>query len=333
MEQVRRFAARSGRWAVVGVLFLLAAGAQAESGLQPDDVVARRGEVALTVAMVDARVADIPEAIRPDYLDDPGRMNRMIDVSLAQLQFAAEARRLGLELPASLQDADAQAQTDALAKALLQHAVQPLADEQYEALAAERYKADRRSYASEATYTLRHLRVSSERYGEAGAKVIADAALGRARNGEDFAALVQEYSDLEGEDEFAGDVSVSALIRWPAALQDALKALRGEPGITDALLGPDGWHILQLVKVNPPVVPSYDEVHDQILAEVRKETEHAARTAYMKTFIDQDTELNEEVIGQLFTRYYTHKPASTESADGSKPAVNSKPATAAAPSA
>ena len=307
MGHARSIAARAARGAAAALL-LLAAGAQAQSGLQPDDVVARRGGVTLTVAMVDARVADIPEAIRPDYLDDPGRMNRMIDVSLAQLQFAAEARRLGLELPAALKDADAQAQTDALAKALLQQAVQPLADEQYEAIAAERYQADRRSYASEATYTLRHLRVSSERYGEAGAKVIADAALARARSGEDFAALVAEYSDLEGEDELAGDVPISALMRLPEALQDALNTLRGEPGITDALLGQDGWHILQLVKVNPPVVPPYDEVHDRILAEVRKETEHATRTAYMKTFIDRDTELNEEVIGQLFTRYYINKP-------------------------
>lgn len=315
MDPARRITGRTGRLTALA-LWLVVAGAQAQAGLQPDDVVARRGGEVLTVAMVDARVAEIPEAIRPDYLNDPGRMNRMIDVSLAQLQFAAEARRLGLELPTELQDADPLAQTDALAKALLQHAVQPLPDAQYEALAAERYRANRQSYASEATYSLRHLRVSSERYGEAGAKVIADAALDRARNGEDFAALVEEYSDLEGDDDLAGDMPVSKLLRLPAELLTALKALHGEPGITDALQGPDGWHILQLVKVNPPVMPSYDEVHDRILAEVRKETEESARTAYMKTFINQATELNHPVIEQLFTRYFTNKPADVAAQGG-----------------
>ena len=34
---------------------------------------------------------------------------------------------------------------------------------------------------------------------------------------------MQEYSDLEGEDELAGDVPMSALIRLPEELQDALK--------------------------------------------------------------------------------------------------------------
>lgn len=33
----------------------------------------------LTVGLVDARIAEMPDAIRADYLDDPGRMARLID--------------------------------------------------------------------------------------------------------------------------------------------------------------------------------------------------------------------------------------------------------------
>jgi hypothetical protein len=315
------------------LMLLWANGASAGPELHPGDEVARRGGVVLTVAMIDERVAQVPEEIRGGYVDDPGRMTRLIDMALTEVQLAAQARREGIEVPASLADAPELAQTNALVTALLKSKTVSISDDQYEQLASERYRAQKQSYASELTYTLRDLFISADTYGMDAAKIVADNALKRARGGEDFETLIAELGSASSSGTLAGDIGAGELIRLPDSNLAALKALHDEPGFTEVLPAPDGWHIVQLVRINPPVVPPYESVRDQILVEVRKEAEEAVRNTYLRTFIQQPMSFNEPVIQQLITRYYDSTQKAAEPAAGSEPGKSAENLTPAAGSA
>ena len=267
--------------------------------------VAQRGDATLTVGLVDARIAEMPDAIRADYLDDPGRMARLIDGMLLTLQLAAQAEKEGLQPPAA-QDADNElARVTALANALMATVAPSVTDEQVVQIARERYQVNKKEYASPATYTLRHLKVSEEKYGRVAAKLVAENARRRALEGEDFAAIIAELGDADAPGEFNGDVPLSDLLRVDQIVRLSIAALKSRPGFTEVFEGGGGYNLIELVRSNPAVVPPFEDVREQIESTIKSEVAQQARTTYMKRFVLMPTQMNDEVVQQLFSRYFS----------------------------
>lgn len=271
--------------------------------LQPQDVVATRGGVALTVGMVDEKVASMPEEIRSGYFDEPDRMARLIDSMLLTAQLAANAEEAGLssEVPVDVTGLD---RMTALANTVLRRRGVLESDEDYLMLAKERYQARKKDYASLEAFVLQYLFIDATSRGQVAAKLIADAARQRAAQGEDFAALIEEYSDIKDTHPLNGTIDYAEAIRLAAPLQAALSAFQRKPGISDVIEDGTGYHILRLVEYLPPVVPSFDEIKDQIVAQLKEESMVGAKTTFMREFSLQDVQLNDSVIQRLPDRYY-----------------------------
>ncbi len=268
--------------------------------------IAQRGDATLTVGLVDQRVAEMPDAIRSDYLDDPERMARMIDGMLLTLQLAAQAEKDGLQpSPAQAAGGSELERVTGLANALMEHVSPSVTDEQVRQIARERYQANKAEYAKPATYTLRHLKVSEEKYGGVAAKLVAENARQRALEGEDFAAIIAELQDPDAPGEFNGDVPLTDLLRVDQIVRLSIAALKSRPGFTEVFEGGGGYNLIELVSSNPAVVPPFEDVRGQIETAIKSEVAQQARTTYMKRFVQMPTQMNDEVVQQLFSRYFT----------------------------
>lgn len=274
-----------------------------ENGLSPSDIVATRGGVNLTVDLVDEEVGKMPEDVRSGYFDDPALVARMIDSLLLTKQLAAEAQRQGITRGDVNDKADGELDhLNALANELLRRKVEGDGTVDYAALAEDRYRARRKSYATQEYFVLRYLFVDATDHGMVAAKMIAEVARSRALAGEDFASLVKDYDD----DGSAGKEFTLSLneLTGNAMLREAVGKIGNRSGgISDVVESGDGARVVQLVEYRPSQVPPYEDVRESIIDQLKQEVFIGTRTTYMRAFSLQDVVVNGDVVKKLPERY------------------------------
>lgn len=297
-------------------------------------VVATRGDVELTVDLIDQEVAAMPPEIRAGYLDDPTRFSRMVDSLLLTKQLATEAMHRGIMLeerddvgmPKTLSD------LNALANALLATQNQELSTESYELLARERWQARGVNYATEEAFVFRHVfthsdmnepdnRPLDEAMNEA--RILARTFKDRIDAGENFFMLARELGGERAEQWIEEHrLTLMQVLKGPKSLQQALVQLRKQPGVSEIIEdGVGGYHIYALTTYEPPVRLPFEDVSEQIIDEIKNESLSNARTTFMRSFSLQDVHLNDDVIQALPARY-AEKYGQTDSAgSGSSPPV------------
>jgi len=87
----------------------------------------------------------------------------------------------------------------------------------------------------------------------------------RARAGEDFAQLVQAYSDDEGTRATAGDLGDVNPGTLPEAIERQLNAL-ADGDVADPIQGPNGYHVFRMISRRPITPPPFAEVRDRLYA-------------------------------------------------------------------
>ena len=85
-----------------------------------------------------------------------------------------------------------------------------------------------------------------------------------------FAELAKEHSQDKGSANSGGELGWITHGNWPAALQDAVFALKkGE--VSGVIEGPDGYHIFKANDYQPQQGQAFDAVKDEITTEVRQQ--------------------------------------------------------------
>jgi hypothetical protein len=142
-------------------------------------------------------------------------------------------------------------------------------------------EALRAAYGANPEYelTVRHLVVLSERWrpqeARDSARARAATALERARSGEDFVALVAEYSDEAGAAERGGLLQPGRAGSWVTEFWRAASALE-EGELSGVVETEYGYHVLRLEAREP--VP-FDEVRGQVLEDLVGLSDALARSA------------------------------------------------------
>lgn len=139
-----------------------------------------------------------------------------------------------------------------------------------EALAAEtlipdeelrrEYEARAASYATPETRDLSQMLFSDEEKAKQAATALA--------GGQDFAAVAQELAGMGPGDMTLADVSKGDLV---GGLGDAVFALP-EGGVSEPLNSPFGWHIFRVDTIKPATTRSFEEVREQLRAEMAQES-------------------------------------------------------------
>jgi len=95
----------------------------------------------------------------------------------------------------------------------------------------------------------------------------------RARGGEDFAALAQEFSQDAGSAANGGDLDWVEPGFMVQAFEDGLYELSSERPISDPVQSGFGWHIIHLREVRPAHGMSFTEAREILLAEYQAEAD------------------------------------------------------------
>lgn len=141
----------------------------------------------------------------------------------------------------------------------------------------ERYEQQKGRYVTEPQYLASHLLVNvppdADKAVESAARDRAAALVAKARaDGADFAALAKENSDDLGSKAEGGDLGAIEKGVFDPAFEQAVFALQAGQ-VSEPVRGPDGWHVIKLREIVPGVSRSFEDVHDELMAEVL-ESEH-----------------------------------------------------------
>ncbi|MCG4453149.1 SurA N-terminal domain-containing protein [Pseudomonas sp. MMS21-TM103] len=90
----------------------------------------------------------------------------------------------------------------------------------------------------------------------------------RLEQGEDFAALAKEYSDDPGSAANGGDLGFAGPGVYDPVFEEALYAL-GEGQMSAPVRSEFGWHLIKLLAVQAPEVPSFASLQDKLVRDLK----------------------------------------------------------------
>jgi parvulin-like peptidyl-prolyl isomerase len=254
---------------VLLALILSAPPVAAGPEVDADAVVVSRGTAQLTFGEIDARLAEVPAERRAGVMDSPERIDTLLQQLLLVEQLADEAVAAGFA-----SDPRLQGQSDLARKRMLaQYRLEQLREQaregiDAEALARERYLSDRAAFAIPETRTLRHLLVSTANRSEDEARARIDALAKRLADGEALEALAREASDDAPTRANGGLIEGLRAGTTDARFDTALQALSAPGAVTSSPVRTDrGWHLIELVSINPPRQPSFEELRDHLVTQ------------------------------------------------------------------
>jgi len=293
----------------------------------PPDVLAKNRWVQLTRTDYDAAMARIPEKQRFEFATSPKRVQDLLNTLLLTKTLAAQARAHGTRPNASFAGS-ASAAPDAeraLADAELARVEADAnkafdaAKESYEARAQELYKANPEEYSAPEEVRFSDIPIVIAGRGEEAARERAAEARAKIAAGADFAAVAREYSDDPATREKGGALPFTAAKRLAPDLAKAVFAMTRIGEVSPPIKAPSAWHVVRLDERRPARVRPYEEVHDAIIASLRKRYVAEQREARIQSvFRDTETETNQAAIDALVNRVdpevFRHKPGSSNPA-------------------
>lgn len=299
---------------------LLALAADTLRAEESQEWVARKGSSTLTLEDIDAQLDALPPAIRIGMMNDPQRIEKLIEDLLLNRQIADRAREAGLDRsplhPAKIRLAEDRF----LSQEYTERMEHGLSDEQLEALAKERFLV-----ASPATYggrnerrDLQHILVSFEGRSVQDAKTLAEDIHARLRRGENFDSLVQTYSadrartDEQGLPKTPGFLGGIEKGQTDPDFEVAAFALRRPGDVSEPVQTQHGFHIIKLIQVHPESRLPFDQVREAVMAETGRWLTRKKREDLVNDLRSLPVEGNRETISQLPTRYGTPKPRQGE---------------------
>lgn len=278
--------------------------------LPREGAVVERGDAVVDLDLIDAFLSRIPADKRAGYIDDPERIELMLQRLLLTLQLAHDAEQSGLADDPLVREVLRLQRAEFLARRQLRRALADLPDPDFTQLARERYLAAPNLYTTTEMRDLRHLVVLTRNHGEEGARKRAEELLAAFRAGEqDFEAFVREHSEEPRADQHGGLLAKVPRKNLDTGFAEAAFAIEKKGEVVGPVKSRYGWHLIQLVEVYPAVKRSFDEVKDEIIAQLRAEYRGRKRQEYLDNLkAAAQLKADPEQVAALRTRYLEDGP-------------------------
>lgn len=305
----------------IGVLFFTLASipivhAQQTTGA-PSTVVAKQGDVIVTIADVDAFAQRIPESERKGFFDSPKRLESMLYNLLLQKQLSAEARKLGLGDDPAVKAQIEIATEETLSRARMQRFRADLKIPDFTTLAKEDYLGNKSKYIAKGKLDVKHVLVSTASRSEDEARKIADTVEKEARAHPDqFDALVEKYSEDPSKDSNHGLMANAASGQYVQAFTDAAKALNKPNEISPVVKTSYGFHVLKLIERTPDKQRTFAEVQPEIVERLRNDYVDKAAKTHADELRNLPVDANADLVASLRTRYAGDAPPKPAPASG-----------------
>lgn len=291
------------RLALSVTLIALTASLHAETRFADDTIVASRGTASVTMADIDASLIASPRDQRANIMNSPKRIEELINRLLLNRQLANEARAKKFDTKPEIKTAIALSAERILGEQMLMEMREVVDIGNVEQLARERYMVNPDAYTLPGNTTVRHILIATEKHSDSEAKAIAEQVHAKAAAGDDFIALVSEYSEDMSKDSNAGIVAGAEGSSIDPAFVAAVKTLSKPGDLSPVVKSQFGYHIISFVSRVPPKPRSFEESKDSIIAELTS----SLRAQRLKEHVDQlnsmELDANPDAVASLRTRY------------------------------
>lgn len=276
---------------------------------EPEEVVvAARGDAKVTLQDLDAYVMAVPKHLRAGLLDDPERIEMVIQNLLLNRQLANWARERGAEGHAYHEILVRQAIEDHLAKrAKAIHEDEVMAElPDFEQLAREIFISHPHRFRTPPMLELEHVLVRLDPRNEAASRERVQKAREELMNPDaDFAKIFSEFSDeaIDGSGTATGKLGnvVPGMMEKP--FEEAAFKLTRAGEVSDIIQTRYGLHVVRLVSRRESTQIEWEDVRDQLVQEQRQSYVLKEKSRLLQQMNSLPLEASQPVVAQLRTRY------------------------------
>jgi len=272
----------------------------------PADVLVRAPEAVVTRADWDAEITRVPPDQRVAFTTNPQRVQTALTSLVVNRTLAERARAQGIDKDPVVQQRMVLEADRALA-ALMVEKIEKDAGAEFDraternlARARELYLVNRAKYANSEEVDVSHILFDSSKRGKDAALAAANEARAKLAAGEDFAALALALSDDPSAARNKGRLDWNPRGRFDPAFEAAAFALRNPGDLSEPVSTRFGYHVIRLEGRKPARQQAFDEVRDQILADMRKKHVSDARESTISAIRgDRRMQVNQEAVDAL----------------------------------
>ncbi|SDE00753.1 peptidylprolyl isomerase [Aquimonas voraii] len=297
--------------AVLALFFVLAVLPVSAAEESPDPatiVVASRGGQAVTLDEVDAQVMALPKHLRAGFLDNPKRIEELVERLLLNKQLAARAREQGADQEPYFELQRRHAEEEVLARrarSLNEDALQAALPD-FEVLAREIYLAAPHRFRTPPRLTLEHILIRTSQRGEEAARALAE----EARQAllvpaAEFEPIFRKFSDEASASSAAGQGLLQDVVpgMMERPFEEAVFALTKVGEVAPVIETVYGLHVVRLRDRVEPTQISYEEAAPDLIAQQRNTYIEGEKTRFLTSFVAIPMEAKQPVVAQLRTRY------------------------------
>jgi peptidyl-prolyl cis-trans isomerase C len=258
------------------------------------------GKSSVSVPELRSALSSVPPGVRSQV--SKGRMERYVETYLSDRRISDAARAVGLADRPDIRYRMEFAARDVLIKAYTEEQTTKFAADlpkDLEAMAKERYEADKAPYAVPEAIRAAHILIP---FGEdeAAAKAKANELRAQLAKGGDFAALAKANSQDKGSAANGGELpNWSVRGKLVPEFEKAAYALK--PGeISDVVRTAFGFHIIKLIEYRSAHTQPFEEVKEQAVERVRRQLIAERRKEWLLQYMgSQPVALDDETYEAL----------------------------------
>lgn len=274
-----------------------------------DCVLASRNGVNLYPIDLEASIGDLDPGVRAGILSKPERIDRLMDNVLITRQLAEMAKKAGFDQNPIVQ----RQMLLAAERALSEHAraaelKKRAGARDFEIYAREQYAIRMDEFSVPPTTEVAHILIATGTLCQADALVRANDVLIKARGGENFESLVQQYSDDDSKVNNAGRIEVSEKAGLDPAFKRASLALT-EPGqLSEPVLSGFGYHVIKMIEKRPGMTPSYENVKEALMQNVQANYQRRIKDTLFSDLRADNPTTDHEAMASFMARFRAPTP-------------------------
>ena len=243
---------------------------------QPNQLLIEGAGVKVEASDIQAEFKRMPEAVREQILSQPDTLRQLISNVYLGRAFAQEAERQNLHQTAEVQHALEKARAGVLTEALLERIATAATPDTAAAdkLAQTIYKAEPERFAVPAQTRARHILIKGT---DAKSRAQAEKLLAELKAGANFEELATAHSADPGSAAKGGDLGLFPKGRMVKPFEAALETLKQHGDLSGVVQSDFGYHIIRLEERKPAGTQPFEDVREQLRAEVIAKVQQDAR--------------------------------------------------------
>lgn len=300
--------ARLAGLALLGILLATQGAVAAQSG-EPDTVLVYNSLVSVTRAEYDAELLKLPPNLRDGFANSPKRVTDLLTRMLVTKTLATQARNAKIEqTPQNRIRIDLEVDR-ALSQLMIDDIEAKAAAEfeanraKYEVRAREAFILDKAKYAVPEQVSATHILFDTKKRSSDEARKLAADTRAKILAGADMNTLAREISDDPSSGNNNGSLGWFARKEMDPAFGAVAFALEKTGDLSEPVQSQFGWHIIRLDGRRPASTPTFEQVKDTIMAEVKKSFVDEKREEAVNAIRrDPKAALNREAVEALIPK-------------------------------